>query len=141
MIPFIQSSGQPGLCNSNGSTLLHAAAEGWQPEMAEFLILSGADVNAQNKHGDTPLHALVRSREIPVDGTFFRGRPPEKMRRETFRMLLRRRADISIGNTDGANALHLAASEGDLMGIEELSRHGGQLLLADKTSKGATALD
>jgi hypothetical protein len=56
-------------------------------------------------------------------------------------MLLRRRADISIGNTDGANALHLAASEGDLMGIEELSRHGGQLLLADKTSKGATALD
>jgi len=140
MVPYILGGGPPSQRNADGTTILHAAVDGWQYRMVEFLVLSGAKVNAQNKHGDTPLHAIVRSRDIPFEGQFLRHIAPEDARKETFRMLLRHHADPSILNMQGANALHLAAYEGDQVAIVELLPGGRMLSIDAVTSKGATAL-
>ncbi len=140
MVPYIQAGGPPSQHNASGDTIWHAAVDGWQHRMVEFLLLSGADVNAKNKHGNTPLHAIVRSQDIPFDGQFLRHIAPEEARKETFRMLLRHGADTSIQNMQGAIALHLAAHEGDLIAIDELLLGGRVTSIDAVTSKGATAL-
>jgi len=109
--------------------------------MVEYLLLSGADVNAQNNDGDTPLHTIVRSQNIPSGGQFLRHIKPEDARRETFRMLLFRHSNTNILNIQGANALHLAAYEGDLIAVQELLPFVTRNKAIDAvTSKGATAL-
>ena len=139
MVPYIQGGGSPSQCNADEDTILHAAVDGWQHAMVEFLILSGAAINAQNKHGDTPLHTIVRSRDIPFEGQFLHIAPADA-RKETFRMLLRHGADKSIQNMQSANALHLAAHNGDLIAIDELLLGGRMKSIDAITSKGATAL-
>lgn len=140
MVPYIQAEGPPSQRNTDGDTILHAAADGWQHRMVEFLVLSGADVNVQGKHGDTPLHTIVRSRDLPFEGQFLRHIAPADARRETFRMLLRHGADTSIQNKQGANAVHIAAHEGDLVAIDELLLGGRNKSVDAVTSKGVTAL-
>ena len=41
-------------------TPLHLTAEKGYPDMAEVLLDHGADVNAANNHGDTPLHLSLK---------------------------------------------------------------------------------
>ncbi|ESO86950.1 hypothetical protein LOTGIDRAFT_128209 [Lottia gigantea] len=52
---------QKGLQNEtiSGRKLIHFAADYGQPEMIEFLVHKGADVNALDSHGITPLCAAV----------------------------------------------------------------------------------
>ena len=140
MVPFIREGGAVSHSNAHGDTILHADADGWQHRMVEFLILSGVDVNIQNKDGDTALHTVTRSRTVPAEGRFLRDSVPEKARKETFReLLLFGKVDAEILNVQGANALHLAAHEGDSLAITELLMARRELV--DKvTSKGATAL-
>lgn len=139
IVPYLRAGGPVSHCDENENTILHAAVEGWQHRMVEFLILWGAEVNAQNKNGDTPLHTLVRKREVPFEGQFLKDIAPEQARKKTFFMLLLHRADTTILNVQGGNALHLAAHEGDLLAIDELVVRARKSVDA-LTSKGATAL-
>lgn len=43
-------------------TALHMAAAKGQKEVIEILVANGANVNAQNNRGQTPLHSLVKKR-------------------------------------------------------------------------------
>lgn len=43
----------------NGNLALHIAAQNGHFELLKFLLESGADINAQNKKGQTPLHMSV----------------------------------------------------------------------------------
>ncbi|MCP4704062.1 MAG: hypothetical protein GY865_05590 [candidate division Zixibacteria bacterium] len=140
MVSYFKAGGPVLHSNDEGDSILHAAAEGWQFQMVQFLILSGADVNARNNNGETPLHIIIRSNDAPFEGKFLRHTTPENARKETFRILLCNGADTSIQDNRGGNALHVAASEGDVIGIDELAI-GGRIKLIDAvTSKGATAL-
>jgi len=141
MVPFLREGGAAAASytNMDGDTLLHAAADGWQYQMVEFLILSGANPNIQNKHGRTPLHMVVRSREVPFDGTFLTDTSPFDARKATFQMLLLHGADPRIKNKQGANPFHVASWEGDLQAIDAIVLT--DLGLVDEvTTKGATAL-
>jgi ankyrin repeat protein len=140
MVSYINAGGPLSQRNANGDTILHAATDGWQYRMVEFLALSGSDVNAQNKQGDTPLHTIVRSRETPFEGEFLQRIANEDARRETFRILLHHGADLCIKNMQGANALHIAAHDGDLIAIEELLVGKRIKSIDTVTSKGVTAL-
>jgi len=55
-------------------------------------------------------------------------------------MLLRNGADTNIQSTQGGNALHIAASEGDIIAIDELVVGGRMKSVDAVTNKGATAL-
>ena len=45
---------------TENQTPLHLAAEEGYPDMAEVLLDHGADVNAANASGDTPLHLSLK---------------------------------------------------------------------------------
>ena len=50
--------------DTSGETPLHsAAASSGAPEVIEFLIGAGADVNARNERGETPLHRAAHANE------------------------------------------------------------------------------
>ena len=137
LVPFINASGSACYANESGETLLHAAADGWQHRIIEFLILSGTIPNAQDNNGDTPLHKIVKSRELPCEGKFILESDPFEARTKTFSELLLRAADRSIRNKQGANPLHIAAWEGDVCAVKVLA---GAKSLEDTTTRGATAL-
>lgn len=45
--------------DTDGTTLLHHACYGTSPEIMEMLLTTGANVNALDKNGNTPLHILI----------------------------------------------------------------------------------
>jgi len=141
MIPFIQESRDVTLRDEDGNTLLHSAVDGWQFQMAEFLILSGADVNATNNNGDTPLIRLIRNltnspQEMLVKA---QGVTPDKAREETVKLLTKPSANISIRNQSGSNALDLASYFGDAQSLRYLLISGGDLI-NELNEKGMTPL-
>jgi len=73
-----------------GQTPLHLAAS--HIELAPLLVASGADVNAKDSLGQTPLHKAVRVRNI-----------------EGVEFLLTHGADINAQDNQGKTALHIAA--------------------------------
>lgn len=86
------------------STLLHTAAARGEVEIAASLLGAGADINARNVDGQTPLQAAVMAE-----------------RAEMVRFLAENGADLDTRGWHGLTALHIAAS----WGIEGMS----QLLL------------
>lgn len=87
---FAMGSGAPSDTVSDGTGLLHAAVRHGSVEMIEYLIQEGADVNARDDDGETPIHvALATGKEY-----------------ELSRVLLENGADISSRDTDGRTPLH-----------------------------------
>lgn len=73
-----------------GTTLLHSASKSGNMELVRLLIQEGADVNAQDEDGESPLHgALARSNNYNIA-----------------RILIENGADLSIRAVDGKTPLH-----------------------------------
>ncbi len=74
-----QASGQPAPVEENGMTLLHWAALMGHTEAAAFLLAAGADPNARDGFGDTPLtSALVGCHADVIRLLMARGADPER---------------------------------------------------------------
>ena len=101
----------PG-CNQTRDVLrdmtIHEAAAGGYIETAALLLDRGADVNAKNERGWTPLHLAVR-----------RGYT------ETAALLLDRGADVNAQDKDGETPLHWATVLGHTDTAELLRSRGG----------------
>jgi hypothetical protein len=81
--------GVPIDAQGSEGTALHAAAVGGQPDIIEYLLEHGADVNALNPYGDSPLtnasHAQSRSAETQAllkghGGRLIEGTPEQRDR-------------------------------------------------------------
>lgn len=83
---------------ASGNTPLHAAAC-QSSQIVELLLAAGADINARNADGDTPLMCAVR----------FRSGAPNALPEEIALLLLERGADASLLNNRGLNAADLAS--------------------------------
>eukprot|EP00966_Prymnesium_polylepis_P017710 408107-Prymnesium_polylepis.1 len=79
------------------NTSLILAAEG-EPELVEILCAAGANVNAQNKNGVTPLMAAVRYEDEQV-----------------IELLLGAGADMQVKDKRGRTAVDLARTNNDLL--------------------------
>jgi len=140
IVTFLRAGGPVTCATSHGDTMLHAAAEGWQHTMVEFLIASGANPNAQNDNGDTALHVVTLSRSCPSKGLFLKHIAPEEARRQTFfQLLFYGKTEAGIVNAQGVSALHLAATNGDALAVLQLTLERPQLV-DQLTAKGAPAL-
>lgn len=95
-----------------GSTLLHHAAAFGSLDTMAFLIDVGADVNAKNRRGTTPLHWAVHD-EAKV------------------RLLLKHKAGVNVRQAEGRTPLYQAASLGHATAVVRLLlAHGADPNLA-----------
>ena len=90
-------------------------------EVVYMLIDCGANVTAQNKDGETPLHLASRRGEVAV-----------------FPMLVERGANISAQNKDRETPLHLASRYGQVEVAHMLIDHGADVTAQD--TSGVTPL-
>ena len=58
----LESDRDPNAANQAGDTALHAAAQAGFNTVIQYLVDNGAQVNAKNKRGQTPLAALLQGR-------------------------------------------------------------------------------
>ena len=78
-----------------GTTALHAAARGCHMGVIKYLVKKGADINAKNKKGITPLHMTTKCQD--------------KRNAKSTLVMLVLGADVSATSRGGNNVLHMAA--------------------------------
>ena len=96
----------------DGQTLLHTKASDGSYEDVKLLLDFGADVNARNSSGDTPLMLAIRStREAALK----------------FHLLISHGADVNARNSSEVTPLYLAIGVSDLAMMDLLISHGADV--------------
>ncbi|MGE0816327.1 MAG: ankyrin repeat domain-containing protein [Vicinamibacterales bacterium] len=107
----------------DGSTALHWAAYGGQPEMVRLLLAAGADVTAATRLGGlTPLMMAARAGDA-----------------EAVTLLLDAKAEAVTPNANGTTPMMFAAAAGSAAAVRLLAGRGADVNAADATN-GQTPL-
>jgi ankyrin repeat protein len=113
------------LKNSENTTILHSKINNFYDVKA--LVYNGADINAANIYGDTPLHCLAGSNDYNTD------------RLDTARFLIEHGASINAQDNEGNSPLHNAAENGLYSVVELLINRGANIDM--RNFYGYTPLD
>ncbi len=87
-------------------------------DIVQLLIAHGADMNVQDRWGFTPLHAALRGPSV-----------------ETAKLLIRRRAHVQTRSHDDETPLHAAAALGDLEIVRLLVAQGAEVRAETRTAE------
>jgi ankyrin repeat protein len=107
---------------ADGSTALHWAADGDEPEVVELLVRAGANVKAANRYGVTPLWLAGMNGSAVV-----------------IEMLLKAGADANTVLPEGETVLMTAARTGKIDAVNVLLDHGAAVNATERWH-GQTAL-
>ena len=108
-----------------GNTVLHWAADGLCDELIEELITRGADVDARNDKGQTPLHRGAKCGPC----------------HSTVNVLIAHGADVNARASDGATPLDVAVQRGRSSMIDLLRNHGARTSSELDAAAVATAVE
>ena len=134
-------------------TPLTGAAQWGHKNVVELLIAKGADVNAKNSKGDTPLHAAYKidiiklfiARGANVNARNNEGNTPLHLAlrgtdgSDIANLLITNGADINAKSNEGITPLHIAAFRGQRDIVELLIEKGANVHAKDRV--GRTPLD
>ncbi|MPC22435.1 Ankyrin-3 [Portunus trituberculatus] len=111
-------------CDVGGNTVLHVVAKKGFNVLLEFLLDSGASINARNKSGNTPLMEAVKNNKLIC-----------------VKVLAERGASLTERNSENSTVLHLAVFRKAHKCLEYLlSRQNIEHLLDVKDCKNLSAL-
>ncbi|KAK0649847.1 ankyrin repeat-containing domain protein [Cercophora newfieldiana] len=163
---LLRAGANPLQCEGHGLTAIHAAAGCTiKTKSAEILrnlnllVQYGADVNAPNKYGHTPLNVAALGSAAAVEFLVRHGADPNSRdadgdvaladailgsKYETAAFLLSQGADVAVYNNTGAGLLHFLASGADaemMMVFRKSGRmRGGVVSTGAKTKEGKTPM-
>jgi ankyrin repeat protein len=95
----LMKGADPNVADRNGLTALHFASRDHSLELVTLLVEHGANVNAQDRHGNSPLGDAIFSTKPRLD--------------ETVAALLAAGADKDLKNKSGVSAVGLAETMQD----------------------------
>jgi len=114
-----------------GDTALHIAAATYRTELVRTLIKAGADVHAQNRLGDQPIHAAA------VGGPGSRSWSPAAQA-ATIASLIKAGADPNAADKRGVTPLHRAVRTRCAAAVRTLLENGADP--ARKNGRGSTPM-
>jgi ankyrin repeat protein len=115
---LLRAGADPGLADSDGYTPLMAAAESGNLEAAQFLLIYGAELNAQSVLKMSPLKGAVMSKNYELVSYF-----------------IEEGADLEMTYNSGMNILHFAAAHSSLKIVELLLEKGLDPLSTDNEKR------
>ena len=113
---FLKIDGSLTVTNNNGQTVLHLATSGRNPEVLEILLQHGAEIDAKDEAGNTPLHIACRGLEHTHSSH-------TTIMVET---LVRYGANINAKNDSQHTPIQLANMRGDQTLIQLLLKNGAK---------------
>ena len=121
---FLEYGADPTLLDDVNSNGVHYFAyEGKDPDVLSLLVEKGADVNARDKWGETPLHNLLHVSDPSL---------------EVLHGLIKYGADVNIEDNEYQRPLYEVALSGNVEAARLLLDYGADI--NDKDKSGATAL-
>lgn len=103
-----------------GTTGMHVSASSGNLQILAILYKAGADINARNSVGDSPLDLAAQHDQL-----------------EAVKLLLDMKARINDTDKNGMTALMFAAKAGDVEMVRALLDHGANANLGDYTGRDA----
>lgn len=104
---YLEAGGDVNQHNKNEDTLLHLASANGEVEIAKLLIARGANINAKDLQGYTPLHLVV---DGDCDTSARDGKPATEL--PLAKLLIDSGADESAKDEDGESPRDMAAAYG-----------------------------
>jgi ankyrin repeat protein len=128
--------------NTEGETALLLAVQMLHKNVVELLLAKGANVNARDNHGQTPLLVVTDFGNLVwgILGTVASEEESQKVdwkkikerRKELVELLLTNKADVNAKDNDGETPLHFAAQEYDKDVAELLLAHKAKINAKNK---------
>ena len=116
---FLERDAAVDVVDYNHSTLLHKASYDGNVIAAQLLLERGANVNARNEEGDTPLHRALVQLVDGCEAYFF----------DTIQVLLEHGADVDAFDSNHSTPLHVASEFGCAKATRLLLEHGANVHL------------
>ena len=113
------------LRNVQGQTALHKAVRRGDTDITSIILNHGADVDAQDNGGSTPLHLAISDASLPYV-------------EQAVGLLLKHGANINLRNGQGQTALHKASLRGDPEIIQLLLDHDADADALDDEPRNLT---
>ena len=142
---FIESTPSPywlDIRNNLSQTPLHIAVLTRQVTIVRQLVVAAVDVNARDRHGNTPLHLACREGFLDIVGALMKPVSFEEQQRNNYLVSfenIHERLDLNLLNFDGLSCLHVAASTNQTDIIKHLLQNGADVNVKEEKS-GRTIL-